>query len=45
VAIIPFTYDVTNFHNFREGTVINIEFDVFGKYVAKLLKLYLEEKK
>jgi riboflavin synthase len=45
VAIIPFTYDVTNFHNFREGTVINIEFDVFGKYVAKLLKLYLDEKK
>jgi riboflavin synthase len=45
VAIIPFTYDITNFHNFREGTVINIEFDLFGKYVAKLLKLYLEEKK
>ncbi|MEI6124060.1 MAG: riboflavin synthase [Bacteroidota bacterium] len=45
VAIIPFTYDVTNFHNFKKGTVINIEFDVFGKYVAKLLKLYLDEKK
>ncbi len=45
VAIIPFTYQVTNFHNFKKGSVINIEFDVFGKYVAKLLKLYLDEKK
>lgn len=44
VAIIPFTYQVTNFHNFKKGTVINIEFDVFGKYVAKLLKLYFEQK-
>jgi len=41
VAIIPFTYHVTNFHNFKEGTIVNIEFDVFGKYVAKLLKLYI----
>ncbi len=45
VAIIPYTYDVTNFHNFKDGTVINIEFDVFGKYVAKLLKLYMDEQK
>jgi len=44
VAIIPFTYQVTNFHNFKEGTIVNIEFDVFGKYVAKLLKLYMEQK-
>ncbi len=44
VAIIPYTYDVTNFHNFKKGTVINIEFDVFGKYVAKLLKQYMENK-
>ncbi len=43
VAIIPFTYDVTNFHNFKKGTVVNIEFDVFGKYVAKLLKMYMEQ--
>jgi riboflavin synthase len=42
VAIIPFTYDVTNFHNFKDGSVVNIEFDVFGKYVAKLLKQYME---
>ncbi len=42
VAIIPYTYQVTNFHNFRIGTVVNIEFDVFGKYVARLLAQYLE---
>jgi riboflavin synthase len=45
VAIIPFTYQVTNFHNFKEGTVVNIEFDVFGKYVARLLQLYMDQKK
>ncbi len=44
VAIIPYTYDNTNFHNFRNGTIINIEFDVFGKYVAKLLDQYMEAK-
>ncbi|MCF8218188.1 MAG: riboflavin synthase [Bacteroidales bacterium] len=43
VAIIPFTYDVTNFHNFKNGTVVNIEFDIFGKYVDKLLKQYLKD--
>lgn len=45
VAIIPFTYQVTNFHNFKEGTIINIEFDVFGKYVARLLDQYFADKK
>jgi riboflavin synthase len=45
VAIIPFTYDVTNFHNFKPGTIVNIEFDVFGKYVAKLLDAYFEARK
>ncbi len=38
VAIIPYTYDHTNFHEFKEGTVINIEFDILGKYIAKILK-------
>lgn len=42
VAIIPYTYQVTNFHNFRPGTVVNIEFDVFGKYVQRLLEQYME---
>jgi riboflavin synthase len=45
VAIIPYTYDVTNFHNFKPGSIINIEFDVFGKYVAKLLDAYFEARK
>jgi len=45
VAIIPFTYEVTNFHNFKKGTLVNIEFDIMGKYVAKLLELYGIRKK
>lgn len=45
VAIIPFTHEVTNFHNFKIGSVVNIEFDVFGKYVAKLLQQYMEQQK
>jgi riboflavin synthase len=44
VAIIPYTYDNTNFHTFKPGTIVNLEFDVLGKYVAKLLQLYLEKK-
>ncbi len=38
VAIIPYTYEYTNFHTFKKGTVVNLEFDVIGKYVAKLLE-------
>ena len=45
VAIIPYTYKVTNFHNFQPGTKVNIEFDVFGKYVQALLKQYMEASK
>lgn len=37
VAIIPYTYDFTNFHTFKVGTEVNLEFDVIGKYVARLL--------
>ena len=36
VAIIPYTYEHTNFKNFKVGTKINLEFDVIGKYVARL---------
>lgn len=36
VAIIPYTYEHTNFHTLEVGTVVNLEFDVIGKYVAKL---------
>lgn len=45
VAIIPYTFKVTNFHNFKEGTMVNIEFDVFGKYVQRLLEQYMEAQK
>ena len=38
VAIIPYTYEVSNFHEFKPGTVVNLEFDVIGKYVVRYLK-------
>ncbi len=38
VAIIPYTYEFTNFHTFKKGTIVNLEFDVIGKYVARLLE-------
>ncbi len=41
VAIIPFTYEVTNFHQFKKGTKVNIEFDIIGKYIARILKSQL----
>ena len=41
VAIIPFTYDITNFHQIKKGTVVNLEFDVIGKYIQKILKQQL----
>jgi riboflavin synthase len=41
VAIIPFTYDLTNFHTFKPGTVVNIEFDIIGKYVARIVRQQL----
>ena len=37
VAIIPYTYEHTNFHTFVPGTKVNLEFDVIGKYAARLL--------
>jgi riboflavin synthase len=37
VAIIPYTWEHTNFKNFEIGTIVNLEFDVIGKYIAKLL--------
>lgn len=39
VAIIPYTYEHTNFNTFKNGTLVNLEFDVLGKYVAKLIDL------
>lgn len=42
VAIIPFTYEHTNFHQFKVGSVVNLEFDIVGKYISKLLQQYLD---
>ena len=41
VAIIPFTYNETNFHTFKNGSVVNLEFDIIGKYIARILKQQL----
>lgn len=38
VAIIPFTYEMTNFHQIKPGTIVNLEFDIIGKYIARILK-------
>ncbi len=37
VAIIPYTYERTRFHSYKIGDTVNLEFDVIGKYVAKLM--------
>lgn len=36
VNIIPYTYEQTNFHKIKPGSVVNIEFDIIGKYLARL---------
>ena len=35
VCIIPYTYEITNFHAIKVGTVVNLEFDILGKYIAQ----------
>jgi len=37
VAIIPYTHEHTNFHQIKEGTVVNLEFDIIGKYVSRMM--------
>ena len=41
VAIIPYTYEHTNFNTFVKGTLVNLEFDVIGKYVKRITQGYL----
>lgn len=41
VAIIPYTFEHTNFHAIEVGTVVNLEFDIVGKYIARLMENYL----
>ena len=42
VAIIPYTFEHTNFCRIRPGTAVNLEFDIVGKYIARLMKNYLK---
>ena len=39
VAIIPYTYEHTNFHTLEVGSVVNIEFDIIGKYLSRMMQL------
>ena len=39
VAIIPYTYEHTNFHTFKVGSVVNLEFDIIGKYLSRMMQL------
>jgi riboflavin synthase len=41
VAIIPYTYEHTVFHTYKAGSVVNLEFDIIGKYITKILKQQL----
>ena len=44
VAIIPFTWEHTNFQLIEPGTVVNLEFDIIGKYIARYAELYFNKK-
>lgn len=39
VAIIPYTYEFTNFHQIKEGSKVNLEFDILGKYISRIMAL------
>ena len=41
VAIIPYTWEFTNFHQIKAGTIVNLEFDIIGKYIAKIVRQIL----
>lgn len=43
VAIIPYTYEHTNFHQFKIGDTVNLEFDIIGKYLANMALPYLRK--
>ena len=42
VAIIPYTYEHTNFHALKVGSPVNLEFDIVGKYIARLMERYVK---
>ena len=37
VAIIPYTHEHTNFHRIKEGSIVNLEFDIIGKYISRMM--------
>ena len=39
VAVIPYTFDNTNFHKIKKGSIVNLEFDIIGKYINRLYNL------
>src|SRR5574344_1772088 len=39
LAIIPYTYEYTNFHEIKVGSVVNLEFDIIGKYISRMIAL------
>ena len=39
VCIIPYTFDNTNFHNIHVGSVVNLEFDIIGKYISRMIRV------
>jgi riboflavin synthase len=42
VCIIPYTFEHTNFKDIKPGSVVNLEFDILGKYISKLLQKNLK---
>ena len=42
VAIIPYTYEHTNFHALKVGSTVNLEFDIVGKYIARLMERFVK---
>ena len=36
--MFPYTYEHTNFHTFEIGSVVNIEFDIIGKYISRMIQ-------
>lgn len=43
VAIIPYTYEITNFQDIKPGTIVNLEFDILGKYIHRIVKQQLSK--
>lgn len=44
VAIIPYTWEFTNFHELQKGDLVNLEFDILGKYLRKLALIQIDSK-